>query len=95
MYADRLAEVREPLWRPVLKAARAARAGRHLVALMDLCVDDFHRGQWDEAAELAAEGLRVTEEGGGRFFGWYFRYHQALLAAVKAGSRPAGRWPAR
>jgi DNA-binding CsgD family transcriptional regulator len=49
---------------------------------MDLCIDDFHRGEWQEAAELAAEGLQVSEERGGRFFGWYFRYHQALLAAV-------------
>ncbi len=50
--------------------------------LMDLCVNDFLRGDWVEAADLAAEGLRVAEERGGRFFGWYFRYHQALLAAV-------------
>ncbi len=33
--------------------------------------------------ELAAEGLKVAEERGGRFFGWYFRYLQALLAAVQ------------
>ncbi len=50
---------------------------------MDLCIDDFHRGEWGEAAELAAEGLSVCEERGSRFFGWYFRYHQALLAAVQ------------
>ena len=82
-YADRLAELREPLWRAVLHGREGGPARRHLVALMDLCVDDFHRGRWDEAAELAAEGLSLTEEGGGRFFGWYFRYHQALLAAVR------------
>ncbi|TCM46549.1 AAA family ATPase [Kribbella sp. VKM Ac-2568] len=81
-YADRLAELREPLWRAVLQGREGGPARRHLVALMDICVDDFHRGRWDEAAELAAEGLSLTEEGGGRFFGWYFRYHQALLAAV-------------
>ena len=80
-YADRLAEVREPLWRAVLRGREGSRGRRHLVALMDLCIDDFHRGEWGEAAELAAEGLRVSEERGG-FFGWYFRYHQALLAAV-------------
>lgn len=83
MYADRLAEVREPLWRSVLRGREGSSGRRHLVALMDLCVDDFHRGEWGEAAELAAEGLRVSEERGGRFFGWYFRYHQALLAAVE------------
>ena len=36
-----------------------------------------------EGAELAAEGLSVSEERGGRFFGWYFRYQQALLAAAQ------------
>ena len=55
----------------------------HRRILMDLCIDDFHRGEWGEAGELAAEGLRVCEERGSRFFGWYFRYHQALLAAVQ------------
>jgi DNA-binding CsgD family transcriptional regulator len=83
MYSDRMAEVREPLWRLVGQGRQGGPGRRHLVALMDLCIDDFHRGEWAEAAELAAEGLRVSEERGGRFFGWYFRYHQALLAAVQ------------
>ena len=71
------------MWRAVLNGREGGPARRHLMALMDICVDDFHRGRWDEAAELAAEGLALTEEGGGRFFGWYFHYHQALLAAVR------------
>ena len=83
MYADRLAEVREPLWRTVRRGRGDGTGRNHLVALMDLCTDDFHRGEWGEAAELAAEGLRVAEERDVRFFGWYFRYHQALLAAVQ------------
>ena len=82
-YPDRLAELRDLLWRAVLNGREGGPARRHLLALMDICVDDFHRGRWDEAADLAAEGLALTEEGGGRFFGWYFRYHQALLAAVR------------
>ena len=83
IYADRLAEVREPLWRTVLSGRQGGSARRYVVALMELCIDDFHRGQWREASELAAEGLRVSEEHGSRFFGWYLRYHQALLAAVQ------------
>ncbi|MDN3028537.1 LuxR family transcriptional regulator [Streptomyces sp. S.PB5] len=85
-YVDRLADVREPLWR-LIRAGRAGGPGRRrLVALMDVCVDDFHRGEWAEAAELAAEGLGLCEEPGARFFAWYFRYHQALLAAVQGRS---------
>ncbi|WP_432945523.1 ATP-binding protein [Kribbella sp. CA-253562] len=83
MYVDRLAAVREHLWRSVVQGREGGPARRHLVALMDICVDDFHRGRWDEAGELAAEGLAVTEHRAGRFFGWYFRYHQALLTAVR------------
>ena len=83
MYADRLADVREPLWRTVLSGRQGGPPRRHIVALMDLCTDDFHRGLWGEADELAAEGLRVAEERGSRFFAWYLRYHQALLAAVQ------------
>ena len=83
IYADRLAEVREPLWRTVLRGRENRLGRKHFVALMDLCIDDFHRGEWGEAAQLAAEGLSLCEERGSRFFGWYFRYHQALLAAVQ------------
>ena len=61
MYADRLPEVREPLWRSVLRGREGTSGRRHLVALMDLCVDDFHRGEWREAAELAAEGLESAK----------------------------------
>lgn len=90
MYADLLAEIREPLWRTVRQGRLGGPRRRYLVALMDLCVDDFHRGAWDEAADLAAEGLALTQERGSTLFAWYFRYHQALLAAVRDSSA-AGR----
>jgi DNA-binding CsgD family transcriptional regulator/tetratricopeptide (TPR) repeat protein len=83
LYADRLNEVREPLWRIVLQGRDGGPARKHLVSLFDICVDDFHRGKWDEAAVLASEGLAVSEERAGGFFSWYPRYHLALLAAVQ------------
>lgn len=83
MYADRIAEVRDLLWREVLRGREEGPSRRQIVALMDICVDDFHRGRWHEAAELAEEGLALCEGGAGPFFSWYFRYHQALLAAVQ------------
>ena len=88
-YADRLGRAREPLWRRILEGRAGGPARRRIVLLMDVCVDDFHRGHWQEAAELAAEGLAVCQEAG-RFFSWYFLYHQALLAAVR-GRFEAGR----
>lgn len=83
IYADRLAEVREALWRSIRQGRADGPGRRRIVALMDVCFDDFVRGEWAEAGELAAEGLAVCEEFGGRFFSFYFRYHQALLAAVQ------------
>jgi len=82
-YADRLGELREPLWRMVQRGRAGGPARKQLTALANLCFDDFVRGDWGEAQELAAEGLKVAEERVGRFFGWYFRYVQALLAAVQ------------
>ncbi|MFF4727353.1 ATP-binding protein [Streptomyces mirabilis] len=82
-WVDRLGQVREPLWRAITEGRAGGPARRHLVALMDVCVDDFQRGRWVEQAELAAEGLRVCDGLGGSVFSFYFRYHQALLAAVQ------------
>jgi DNA-binding CsgD family transcriptional regulator len=83
IYTDRLSELREPLWRMVRRGRAGGPARKQLTALADLCFDDFVRGDWAEAQELAAEGLKIAEERAGRFFGWYFRYVQALLAAVQ------------
>ncbi|MFH7341047.1 AAA family ATPase [Streptomyces sp. KHY 26] len=83
IYADRLAEMREALWRTIQQGRADGPGRRRLVALMDVCFDDFVRGEWAEAGELATEGLALCEEFGGRFFSFYFRYHQALLAAVQ------------
>ncbi|MFG1993973.1 LuxR C-terminal-related transcriptional regulator [Actinoplanes sp. NPDC048988] len=57
-----------------------------LVTLMNLSVDDFHRGAWAEQAELVAEGLSVSAAPGTRFFRFYFWYHEALLHAVHGRS---------
>ncbi|WP_245771832.1 helix-turn-helix transcriptional regulator [Actinacidiphila guanduensis] len=81
-FADRIGDVREPLLR-IVQAGRAGGSGRNRIgALMHLCIDNFHRGQWAEAAELAAEGLSVCEEFGASSLSWCFHYHQALQAAV-------------
>ncbi|MBM0231129.1 AAA family ATPase [Micromonospora sp. STR1_7] len=84
IYLDRLWGCREADWRVVrLGREGAAPARRHLGVLLHLCMDDYHSGRWDEAAELAAEGIRLCDEHGFRFFGWYFQYIQALLAAAR------------
>ncbi|MFC0508989.1 helix-turn-helix transcriptional regulator [Micromonospora costi] len=84
IYLDRLSDCRDADWRVVrLGRDGAAPARRHLGVLLHLCFDDYHGGRWDEAAELAEEGVRLCDEHGFRFFTWYFQYIQALLAAAR------------
>ncbi|MFF4727352.1 LuxR C-terminal-related transcriptional regulator [Streptomyces mirabilis] len=90
LYADRLAEVREPLWRAIIEGRAGGPVRHHLAALMLVGMDDFHRGEWGEQAELAAEGLRICDFSGNGTTAWCFQYHQALLAAVQG--RPETAW---
>ncbi|MFJ5303199.1 AAA family ATPase [Streptomyces sp. NPDC088350] len=83
VHPDRLAELRNVSWRVIRQGRGGGHVRRHLDALMHLCGQDFPGGRWEEAATLAAEGLRICEERQYPFFSWYFAYHQALLAAVR------------
>lgn len=84
VYLDRLAGLREAAWR-VVRMGRdgAGPPRRHLGSLLHLCFDDYLTGQWAQASELAEEGLRLCDEHDYRFFTWYFRYVQAMLAAAR------------
>ncbi|WP_199438875.1 ATP-binding protein [Umezawaea beigongshangensis] len=81
VYLDRLGDCRESSWRLVRHGRDGGAPGRHLGALMHLCLDDFLVGRWDEAEELAAEGRRICDTSGFPFFAWCFRYNRAILAA--------------
>lgn len=83
LFVDRLSSVRSAAWRVVAQGRDGGPARRHLNALIHLCLDDFHTGQWEEAEWLASEGLAVCREHGYRVFSWYYRYIHALLAAVR------------
>lgn len=82
MFVDRIGLLRGGLMQAVRDARNGGPARLRLVTLMDLSVDDFHRGAWEEQAELTAEGLTVSSAPGTRFFRFYFWYHEALLHAV-------------
>ena len=82
VHPDRLAEARDISWRVVRQGRQGGHVRRHIAALMQLCLQDFPSGRWEEAGVLADEGLRICEERQYPFFSWYFEYHQALLAAV-------------
>ncbi|MFB6888766.1 AAA family ATPase [Kitasatospora sp. NPDC056327] len=79
LYLDRLGEVREPAWQVVRTGRDGGAARRYISALIHLCLDDYLTGLWDEAVELADEGLRACEEHGYHAFAWYFRYIRAIV----------------
>ncbi|GGM23089.1 LuxR family transcriptional regulator [Streptomyces fumigatiscleroticus] len=84
VYPDRLGEFR---W-ATHRLAEQGRAGtapvrRHLGALMHLGLDYLHLGRWDDAAQLADEGLTLCNDHDYRFFAWYFHYIRAVVAAVQ------------
>lgn len=82
VFADRLPRMRAPE-RQLAQTRRDGKgpARRHLGALMHLGLDDFAAGRWDEARDLADEGIAVCVEHGLHFFHWYFDYVHALVAA--------------
>jgi DNA-binding CsgD family transcriptional regulator len=90
IYVDRLADSRQFTRRLVAQGRAGGPARRHLGSLMHLCLDYFISGQWEECQQLADEGLKVCEAYGYRFYGWYFVYHNAILAAVRGDDRASG-----
>lgn len=89
LYLDRLGEVREAAWRVVKRGRAGGPARRHLAGLMHLCLEDYLVGMWDEAQQLADEGLRLCEEYGYTFFSWYYLYIRAVVAAARGDEETA------
>ncbi|MFD5467001.1 AAA family ATPase [Kitasatospora sp. NPDC127059] len=83
LYLDRLGEVREPAWQVVRSGREGGPARRYISALIHLCLDDYLTGAWDEALDLAGEGLRACEDHGYSAFAWYFRYIEAIVLGAR------------
>ncbi|MEV7080942.1 AAA family ATPase [Streptomyces sp. NPDC093516] len=84
VFPDRLGDFRWATRRLVEQGrAGSAPVRRYLGALMHLGLDYFHLGRWEDASQLAAEGLTLCEEHDYRFFAWYFQYVQAIVTAVR------------
>ena len=84
LFPDRLAGCREALLR-VVRGGRTGGAVRSTVsALTNLCLDDAMAGRWDEAQQLADEGLELASvTGGQRLVIWAFHHRKAVLAAAR------------
>ncbi|MFI1439126.1 ATP-binding protein [Streptomyces fructofermentans] len=89
LYLDRLGDVRETSWRVVRMGRDGGPARRYLSGLIHLCLDDYLTGMWDEAAQLADEGIQLCDTHGYTAFAWYFLYVQAIVNAARGLSDQA------
>ncbi|MGW3664725.1 ATP-binding protein [Streptomyces sp. NPDC005141] len=89
LYVDRLGEVRASAWRVVRMGRDGGPARRYMSGLIHLCLDDYLTGMWDEAAQLADEGIELCETHGYTAFAWYFLYIQSILHAARGDSGQA------
>jgi DNA-binding CsgD family transcriptional regulator len=90
VYIDGLGDLRTDTWRLVRQGRGGGPSRTYIASLIHLCLDDFLTGQWEEADQLAEEGLAALEHNGCRFPAWHFLYTQAMLAAVR-GDHVASR----
>ncbi|WP_406435745.1 AAA family ATPase [Streptomyces sp. NBC_00631] len=81
VYTDRLPLLREASRRILRQGREGGPARRHLGVLFHLALDAYYSGRWQEAVELADEGLALCESSGYSFFSWYFYYSKGLATA--------------
>ncbi|QUQ72386.1 ATP-binding protein [Kutzneria sp. CA-103260] len=86
---DRVGDLREPLWRVVRQSREHGPIRRHIGALSYLCRENFLTGLWDEAAQLADEGLDACEVAGFQFSAWLFHHTHMLLAGARGDAETA------
>ena len=82
-FTDRQPGCREALWRVVREGRRGSGVAPLITALDHLGLDAWLAGQWDQAQELADEGLELSLAHGYPLLTWSFRYRQALIAAAR------------
>ncbi|WP_051742357.1 LuxR C-terminal-related transcriptional regulator [Streptomyces xylophagus] len=88
-YLDRLSACREPLQRVVRHGREGGAVTSAIEALFLLAQDAFHTGRWDEARQLADEGLELCRTHGYDFLSWSGRLTGALLAAARGDFQAA------
>jgi len=88
-YIDRLPQCRPALWRVVQdgRAGGAVTMAIHALALLGF--DYYLTGQWDSLAEIADEGVSLSDSHSYVLLRWPARFQQALLAAARGDSTKA------
>ncbi|WP_433347534.1 ATP-binding protein [Microtetraspora malaysiensis] len=82
-YLDRLSACREPLQRAVQHGREGGAITSAIEALFLLAQDAFHTGRWEDARQLADEGLALCDTHGYELLTWSGRLTIGLLAAAR------------
>ena len=86
---DRTPDCRATLWSIIGDGRDGGAVTAAIFAIMHLCITDFFVGLWDEAHELAVEGIELCAAHGYGLLAWPFRRTQAVLAAGRGDARTA------
>lgn len=80
-FVDRMSGCREAHWRIVRDGRAGGAVASAIYALINLCLDDYLIGEWDEAQQLADEGLELCEAHGYHLLAWPLWFGKAMIAA--------------
>ena len=83
LFVDRMAGCREAHWRVVRNGREGGAVASAIHALTNLCLDDYLVGEWDEAQQLADEGLGLCEAHGYQLLAWPLWFAKAVVAAAR------------
>jgi DNA-binding CsgD family transcriptional regulator len=83
VYVDRLAGCRDALRRQIADTGGSGATARIAVARMNLWVDAFGSGRWDEAQQLAEDGLAECTAAGAGLYAQVSGFQLAMLAAAR------------
>ena len=82
-FVDRMTGCREAHWRVVRDGRAGGAVASAIHALTSLCLDDYLGGEWDEALQLADEGLALCEAHGYQLLAWPLWFGKAIIAAAR------------
>ena len=83
VYVDRLPGCREALLRVVRDGLAGGAVTTPINALTNLSLDYLMAGRWDQAQQLADEGLELSNASNYRLTAWLFHHRKAFLAAAR------------
>ena len=102
LFVDRMSSCREAHWRVVRSGRLGGAVTSAIYALINLCLDNYLIGEWDQARELADEGVQLCESHGYELLAWPLWFAQAVVSAGRGDDELTGaltndmeRWAAR